>query len=688
MRHGEAENNVLEIMNSNPKDIFHLTEKGRKQVAESAEKIKREKIDLIIASPFPRTQETVDIVSSVIGYDRSKVITDNRLKEINGGKFDKKSIHDYHRYFSSREECFLKAPPGGESYKDIKKRVGEFLYEIDKNFQDKTILIVAHDLPGWLLFSAAEGTVPSECIHRRGQSEFFLNNAEFKELSFTPIPHNDDFELDLHRPYIDEYPIFCTHSTGSGQAPTPFYKKVWGQACGGKMERVKEVIDVWFDSGAMPFAQDHWPFENPPNPPLIKGLKSDLSQISEGEVNFLYPADFIAEGIDQTRGWFYTLLAVAALLDKGAPYKNVISLGLLLDKDGKKMSKSLGNAVDPWTMIEKYGADALRFWMYSVNSPGESKNFDEKTIVEVKRKVFDLLENVISFYELYRDFSLEPRTSNLEPNNILDKWILARLNELIKFSTEKLDNYQLLEPAREIKDFINDLSTWYLRRSRERIKEGDIEAKRTLYFVLKNLAKIMAPFTPFMAEDIWSKLRVEQNKESVHLTNWPEVSEIDDLLLKNMQITRDICTNGNAERKKINIPLRQPLQKFFTKISVRPEFQEIIKDELSVKEVFVDVSMENMAGFDTNITPLLKAEGDYRELARAIQDLRKKEGLTPNDKITLVVKTDETGKNLIKKFEADLKKTVLAKEIKFDSVSLGSLLEINDMTFKIQIKKR
>ena len=671
MRHGQAENNILEVISSEPNNPHHLTEKGKDQARVAGVALKDKKIDLIFVSPFIRTKETAAIVAKIIGLQPDKIITDARIREVKAGQFNGKSITDYHNYFSSLLERFTKTLPQGENYSDMRKRVGEFLFDLENKYKGKNILIITHDSPQWLLKAVASGRTERQMAEDRLlDKHHFSTNAVPAALDFIPLPHNEKFELDLHKPYIDEIKLKCK--------------------CGGEMKRVKEVMDVWFDSGCMPFAQDHHPFS-----------KSKL----------YYPADFISEAIDQTRGWFYTLHAVGVLMGKGKAFKNVICLGHLLDAKGKKMSKSLGNVVNPWEMLDKYGADTLRFWMYSVNQPGESKNFDEKTVVEVKRKVFDLLDNIISFYELYRDKGIEEGLYDERPANILDKWILAKLNVLIKFSTKNLDNYKILEPTRAIKDFIGDLSTWYLRRSRERLKDGDIEAKRTLYFVLKNLAKLMAPFAPFYAESIWLKLRVEKNKESIHLTNWPllrpnfteamlgkqgfagralklfGIKSKENKILKNMEAVREIVTRGLEARQKAGIKVRQPLAKLSTEShKLSAEYAELIKDELNVKEVVFDSLTEPGVSLDTIITPELKLEGQYRELVRAIQDLRKTTGLTPSDKISLIIETDAVGQSLIQKFETDLKKSVIASSVEFKKND-GTEVKVDELSFKIEVKK-
>jgi len=468
------------------------------------------------------------------------------------------------------------------------------------------------------------------------------------------LPHNANYELDLHKPYIDEANFICD--------------------CGGNLTRVKEVMDVWFDSGAMPFAQDHYPFEN----------KNWVDGVG-------YPADFISEAIDQTRGWFYTLHAVGILMGRGKAYKNVICLGHLLDAKGKKMSKSVGNIVDPWEAMDKYGVDTLRLWMYSVNQPGESKNFDEKTVALLHQQVFGLLYNVLAFYELYRDKNLE-ENNRPKSKNILDVWILARLDELVETMTKNLDNYKLLEPVRAVRDFIGDLSTWYLRRSRERIKEGDKDAKMTLYFVLKNLAKLIAPFAPFAGEDIWLKLKTKNDVDSVHLENWPTkpfkfLSFGKSKIIENMEKVRKVVTLGLEARQKAGIKVRQPLAKLEIKnFNLGGEYIELIKDEINVKEVKENKNIENEVMLDVEINAELKAEGDYRELARALQDMRKKMGLTASDVVSITFETSGEGKKLIQKFEADMKKTVLVSKIEFKNND-GEEVKIDELVFKIKIDK-
>ncbi len=657
MRHGEAEHNIKGMASADPNEPVHLTEKGRKQTTAQAKKLRAEKIDLIIASPFVRTRETAEIVRTGLGLSEDKMIFDERLREMDIGKYNHGTWAEYHKDFPKTAENFFRAPEGGESYDTVKGWMMDFIHDLEIKFQNKNILIVTHGGPAWLLEAGSHGYTAEQSLEmiRDKKSFQYLQNAEAKEVFYAPFPHDEHWELDLHRPYIDQVRLEDEH--------------------GRPMTRVKEVMDVWLDSGAMPFAEDHYPFENKK---WIDGAG--------------YPADFISEAIDQTRGWFYTLHAVGALMGRGRAYKNVICLGHLLDKDGKKMSKSLGNVVDPWEMIEKYGVDTLRLWMYSVNQPGESKNFDEKTVAELHNKVFNLLYNVLAFYELYpiaeqarygagRDFP--------KPKNVLDKWILARLSELIISSEKNMDAYKLLEPVRAIRDFIDDLSTWYLRRSRERIKGGDKDARATLHFALETLAKIMAPFAPFAAEDLWQKLKNSKDEESVHLSAWPRAGKMDSKIISDMNSARNIVSLGLKARQKAGIPVRQPLGKIFTSpLSLGREYQAIIKEELNVKEFVDNNTDKNDVILDTNITPDLREEGVYRELIRAVQDLRKAAGLVPKDRVILELHSAGPEEEaLVAKFKREFMKAVGAAELRLASND-GTLLKIGEMEFTVKVKKQ
>ena len=659
MRHGEAENNVSGMLNGGDLNRYHLTQNGKDQVKKTVLLLKNKKIAVIYTSPVLRAKETASIVKETLELKDSQVIEDQRLHEVNFGAFNEKPAEEYFKAFPWKDR-FENTPVGAEKYGDIKRRVGDLIYELEKKHVGENILIITHGTPSMMLMAAAQGLDRSQSIDL--EMNGYIEKAEARKLDFTILPHNPEYELDLHRPYIDQVKLGCS--------------------CGGEMTRVKEVMDVWFDSGSMPFAQDHMlksEIRNPKSEESQDERGFSFRSILHGEPKY-YPADFISEAIDQTRGWFYTLHAVGALMGKGKAYKNVVCLGHILDAEGKKMSKSIGNVVDPWLMMDTYGADALRFWMYSVNQPGDSKNFDPKTVDEVNKKVFNLAANVLSFYKMYAEDASksEIRNPKSETNSkyeiqnstyVLDQWIIARLNQLIETVTEGLDAYKFFEPTRSIRDFVADLSQWYLRRSRDRFK-GDDAADRsaalaTTQHVLITLAKTMAPFSPFFAEYLYQG--AGGDLESVHLEDWPEAGNIDTRLVKDMEKIRVLASNGLVGRTFAKINVRQPLKRLAIQDvqykDLSPALFEILKDEINVKEIVFDEHMEKGFMLDTTITPELKEEGDLRELMRKIQDLRKENGLTVNDKAVLIA-TDDMA-DMIKKNEAAIKKATNLGAVEF-----------------------
>jgi len=456
-------------------------------------------------------------------------------------------------------------------------------------------------------------------------------------------PYNEKGELDLHRPYVDSLVIKC-------------------QKCSGKMKRVKDVIDVWFDSGAMPFAQVHWPF-------AAGGLE--------------YPANFISEGVDQTRGWFYTLHAVGTLMERGPAFKNVICLGHILDEKGEKMSKSKGNVVDPWEVINKYGIDALRWYFFTINPPGESKRFAIRDVEERLRRFILTLSNVIIFYKTYSS-KIENLKFKIENSSLLDRWILSRLNQTIKVVITNLDKYEVTQAARPIDEFVDDLSRWWLRRSRKRFSDKNkAGASKILRVVLEELSKLIAPFTPFLAEYIWQELK---NKSSVHLADYPkpQVKLIDKKLEEQMNFAREIAAKGLALRAEAGIKVRQPLASLQVpspKFQVPNEFLNLIKDEVNVKEIIFGDEFK----LDTKITAELKEEGLIRELTRTIQEMRRDGGLTTKDSISVFVKIDDKGlKETIERFQKTLAYSVNAKKIEFVGTVKDGLLI--DRHFKVEDK--
>ena len=435
----------------------------------------------------------------------------------------------------------------------------------------------------------------------------------------------------------------------------------------------------------MPYAQAHYPFDKTKFSPK-RFFKS------KG-----YPADFIAEGLDQTRGWFYSMIVLGVSLFGKAPYKNVVVNGLVLAEDGTKMSKSKGNFPPLAETMEKYGADALRYFLASSPSVrAEDIRFSEKSVDEVSKKLLQRLDNVLAFYDLYSkvDLSIE----KIESKNILDEWLIARLNETTKIVTESLEKYEIDRAARPILDFVDDLSNWYIRRSRDRFKSDDADKKDALNStrrVLCELSKLMAPFTPFYAEYLFGKTCLRRqaknndDKESVHIEDWPEVGNFDIKIIENMKETRRLASLGLEQRAKIGLKVRQPLKSATVKIknTIGEKFQSLLKDELNVKEIlFADI--QNEIEIDGNLTTELRQEGMARELIRSIQDLRKEAKLSVDDKAILSIDSDEKAKEFVSLIHEELKKTANIIEIKYENIPQAEILKIDEYSFKLKISKK
>ena len=391
--------------------------------------------------------------------------------------------------------------------------------------------------------------------------------------------------VELHRPYIDEITLKCPE-------------------CGGEMHRVPEVIDCWFDSGAMPFAQHHYPFEN--------------KELFEQQ----FPANFISEAVDQTRGWFYSLLAESTLLFNKAPYKNVIVLGHVQDENGQKMSKSKGNAVDPFDALNKYGADAIRWYFYINSAPWLPNRFHGKAVVEGQRKFMSTLWNTYAFFVLYADIdNFDPTKYELNYDQlpVMDKWLLSRLNTTVQAVDNDLANYKIPEAARSLQEFVDEMSNWYVRRSRERfwakgMEQDKINAYMTLYHALVTIAKTAAPMIPFMTEDIYQNLVRSVDKdapESIHLCDFPTVNEawIDKDLEADMKELLEIVVLGRACRNTANIKNRQPIGTMYVKAEKKMSefYTDIIADELNVKEVKFADDVESFISY--SFKPQLRTVG-------------------------------------------------------------------------------
>lgn len=419
-----------------------------------------------------------------------------------------------------------------------------------------------------------------ECGHR----ECIGSIEELKQKGIN-VPE----EIELHKPYIDAVKLTCPH-------------------CGKEMTRTHEVIDCWFDSGSMPFAQHHYPFEN------------------KEVFDKTYPAQFISEAVDQTRGWFYSLLAISTALFDRSSYENCIVLGHVLDKHGLKMSKSKGNVVDPFDVLNNEGADATRWHFYTASAPWLPTRFSEEDVKETQRKFLSTLWNVYSFYVLYAEIDqFNPlEYKDFISDNVMDKWIISKLNSLVKKVEENIDNYKITEAALELEDFVDELSNWYVRRNRSRfwtteLTKEKIGAYTTLYKVLTTVIQVAAPFVPFIAEEIYGNLVVNLDKnaiESIHLGTWPkyDLNLVDDELERQMDLAYKIVKLGRSARNGANIKNRQPLAEMLVSTKSLPEYYgDIVKDELNIKKIEFGADLSKYVNFEIkpNLPVLGKAYGKF-----------------------------------------------------------------------------
>lgn len=690
VRHGEATINPKKVLNTlrTRLQVSPLTELGRRQSEQAATDLAKLKPDMIFSSQFQRSRETAEIIAKKIGQT---VVLDERINEyLIGPEYEDRSISEFHEKFGDRIRRLDNAPLGGETWLDIRARMFAFLHELDVKHEGKTIVVVTHADPiyvtQWALSLQHERTIPEIS---------YPKNGDPIELKFPAAIFQSDGSFDPHRPFIDGLAWPCPEcgqttpapllDKGGGRSHHPQPSAVPPQAtapggqAGGVMRRIPEVADAWFDSGAMPFAQWHYPFEN-------------KEKIDGGDG---YPADYISEAIDQTRGWFYTLLAISTLLQKAKvvkkpSYTNVIVLGHLNDAKGRKLSKSLKNYGDLDELFAKHGADALRWFMYTTNQPWDPKNFDPKIVDEGVKKTFLILMNVVSFWQLT---SHPPGATPLgqggadpeQSTHPLDRWIHSLVNQLTKDVTDRLETYDITGAGRAISAFVTDLSTWYVRRSRDRMKgdEAPIASAMLRHVVLK-LSRLMAPFTPFLAEHIYQTMGGQL--ESVHLDEWPTVGKIDGQLVKDMAAARRVVEIGHALRAQAGLKVRQPLSQVVTTEQLRPDLDEIVRDELNVKELHqattlptaIEWAAAESVALDTTVTDELKEEGMYRDLIREFNSLRKTAKLQPSDTIIAHVQAGTIAAAVVERFSQEFLKQVRAKAV---TPSVDGVEQVAEITF-------
>ncbi len=661
MRHGQAESNIKGTISADPAGNNPLTAVGKEQVAEVAAGFIKQGVtfDLIIHSGFMRTKDTAEIMAEKLGLEAGQVLVDERLSEVQAGsELEGCSWQSYADKFTSRLDSYREEVAGVENRRDLQRRAGELLYDLENKYHGQKILLVSHLSTIQALEDVAAGRDPEAAVVNSVKEEAYYDNAVTRPLDFTPLPHNDDYILDYHRPYIDEVVIV--------------------DEAGVEMQRVPDVFDCWFESGSMSFAQHHYPFAH-----------------QDDFLTEYYPAQFISESMDQTRGWFYSMLVLGTALFDKSPYQNVVVGGLVLAEDGKKMSKSLQNYPDPMELVDRQGADALRFYLLS--SPlmrGEDLNFSEKEVAEIQRKNIGRLHNVLLMYQTYTP-GAEIRGA-YRPTDALDQWWLARIAQTINEVTKSYQRYELDKATRPLADLIDDLSVWYLRRSRDRLKSDQTEvqaaAATTLRFSLRQLALLMAPVMPFYAEYLWQAVRYREDGQSVHLAGWPAVAEnYDEDILNMMESARRLVTEALQVRTKVGLKVRQPLAKMIVNQPLSSALAAVVAEEVNVQEVLVDLTQADNVVLDTVLTPELIAAGAVRELIRAIQDLRKQRGLEPKDVVTVNIFTDELGGELVTAAATEIKRVVGASDLRLvsNAVEVGTdntVLKTSDYEFNLALQ--
>jgi isoleucyl-tRNA synthetase len=630
MRHCGALSIQKNFLSSYPETTFNpLTRKGVLDAKQKAKSLKG-KIDLIYASPILRAKQTAMIIADEI---KVPLFIDERLREIDMGVLQNKPYEEFDKYIVDKvtgKRDLNKKIENGESLNEVKQRAINFILELERIHRGKNILIVSHGGVLWMLEGEMKA-LSSEQIRNFEVKNYEL--GEIRKVDLMVVPRDEKGNINLHRPYVDNF--------------------VWQCKCGGWYKRIPEIADIWYDSGCVPFASHHYPFEN----------KKEIDQ------GIIFPSDFIIEGIDQTRGWFYTLLVISTLIKNKAPYKTVLATGLVLDEKGIKMSKSLGNVVDPMEIMEKYGADVCRFYLFYLNEIGDNKSFNEEEVKKLKNEFFDLLFNVLRFYKFYYEKPQNLKKITKSKENVLDLWFSARLKEAYQKYYSEMTNFNLNKASRILTELFGDFSRWWLRRSRERFQSP--KNKNELYLALINFEnffyqflKMLAPLAPFTAEYLYQEIKNELRdrilvKESIHLENLGKPLKLnlkEKILLEEMEKIRELASEVHRMRKEKGIKVRQPLKSLSLKTKLSPEVLEVLKDEVNVLEIKIDPKQTEEIILDFEITPELKEIGILNDFVRFVQDLRQDAGLTPKEIVNLRIETNKMLMNILKKRIKDLEK--------------------------------
>jgi isoleucyl-tRNA synthetase len=660
VRHGETDanrKNMVDVENATASGTIDvilgqdkdLNANGVAQAKTAGEELSKMGLNLedvvIVASPYKRTMQTAENIAEQLGIAKEKIVQEKGLQEWQVGKDnDGKSWSQFYMENPGVYYLYRMMKGADETKMDVFNRMTKVMNEMEEKYQGKTIILVSHKSPIACLISRNNG---EQYELGTGNLPAWHNarNCEVIDFDFRPLPTDDTGAVNFHLPHIDNLKVYDLQ--------------------GNIMKREGGVFDCWFESGSMPFAQFHYPFEN-----------NELFKKN-------FPADFIAEAQDQTRGWFYTMLVLGVGLFDVSPFRSVICSGLVMAGDGKKMSKSLKNFTDPVELIKQYGSDAMRY--FELSSPavkGENVKFTDLGIQQTYSKNIGRLMNVVSFYKMYATGNVVPDSTS---EHEIDKYILARFKQVKGQVTKGFEELFLDSAFRPVEKFIDDLSVWYLRRSRDRFKSDDQKEKeqalQVCKYLLQSVAKMLAPVLPFTAEMIWQEVRDVEQPISVHLCTWGETDTLDEEeieTIENMEVLREMVSIILDERIKAGIKVRQPLasatfgSEKYKKILTNGDLVKEILDETNLRSL-IFVASEKLCTLDTNITAELKEEGIVRELVRMIQDERKKVGLKVGQVVDI---------QLPESMSADEKKVLenrkeeISKECNLGKISFGETLKI------------
>ena len=633
VRHGHSVSNEKGVLNCKKEANDGLTEKGREQALKIVQKLKDVKPTIIFHSPLTRARETAAYVAKETG---AQMIEEPLLTELQVPSLHNRPIRELWKSIHSLGAFrdFGISIAGGESFLDLYRRVLQFFEKVDQEYEGANIVVVTHRAVINVARSVAPTHAQFEKLYRRNSVLQPVPNAGVCSVRYVHLQRDENGEVDLHRPYIDDVVLYDVDGN-------PAY-------------HTKEVFDCWFESGAMPYGSHHYPFENKLlfNPLLQRG----------------FPAHFICEGLDQTRGWFYSLMAIGVGAFDQSPYRNVVVTGLIRAADGKKMSKSLQNYTDPMDLVERYGADALRHYLLSSSVVrGEDLDFKDEQVDEIYKKVYVRLHNCLNFYMIYAHL---PHLGG--SRNMLDTYIRSRLAQTRNAMTRGFELYHIDEAVAPIVSFVEDLSTWYIRRSRDRIKnrmDDGAQARETLRFVLTEFAKCLAPIAPFYAEYLFLEMRKHHPykfflPESVHLTRWPQRMLAQKDVIEKIAVVRDVVSSVHEQRAEAGIKVRQPLSKVVIQQEMNEEQKELLKDEVNVKEVIVDPTATQSVVLHTELTDALRAEGFVREYIRNVQKMRKEKGFSPTKVAdTLSVCVPEEQKVYLQEYETRITQEVQVRAV-------------------------